>query len=743
MRWFGVSLIVVALLVLVSWYNSENVAKQILRSQLQALGFELGTLKLSPPLPSGIKIARLEVGSESMDVEIDQMNLMPLPEGELYLAIDRILVTLGVSGEGEPETLRALWVQVQDLLSVAPQSGHIKALTVCQDGQCESMTLGWNKRIGQFNVHLSVPTQHFMADLRFTDRWQFDWLLAEEHALGKIVIESRGDAFSFAGQGYFEQNLKLEDSVLGALEGLRGDLRSTAFSIDARVSQESTAVTLLSNLVVSGDIIVDTDWSFSVDEGRAFSSGKHEIGFSYGSEAVTVSIVEHPLIKLEPVEFAAADIQVEGFNECRLELAISEFEIAGARCDLSKVTISAREDDLTARVTLSALEIHQSDERYDVRGRADVRGLITGSEVLFAEAGFSLENNIVSVELGGENQSAEVWGSAIELVASHNLMDGVGTFKAGINGALRHFLGPAGAFADAEVVSILENASGEFSLSSDGQWTLPVTSDAELDFPQMNLQHNTVVNLNKISIEYDGYTIDGGNLEATVSGWPAISGDVTVGVPSLSAGVEIQSLDLGFQIYLEPLNDIATMRGSELRMALLGGSIYSQQYDYDIVTGNGAALLSVDRLELSAILALQRQDFTCSGLVSGSVPVQITAGSLTVDGASIAAESPGGYVRYQPDQTVTTLGEQNQGLAVVLDAMTNFQYHTLAAEVDYSAEGLMTARTKIKGANPEYQGGREVHLNLSVEENIRTLLESLRLGAELAEKIGEKTSVRP
>lgn len=745
MRWFIVSLIFISMIVLLGWYSSESLTKRILHNQLPAFGFELRALTLSPPRPSGIKITRLEVRSEYMDIEIEQMDLTPLPGGEFLLAIDKLLVTLGMGGEDGPETLRELWVQVQDLLPLAPRSGQIKELTVCQNGQCESMTLGWSKGIGQFDIHLSVPAQHFMADFRYTDRWQLDWLLDEEHALGKFVIEQSDDSFSFSGQGHFELNLSLESLGFESdgLYGLRGDLTSAVFSIDARVSQEASAVTLLSSLVANGNIIVDTDWSFSAEEGRAYSAGKHEIGFSYGSDTATVSIVEHPLINIEPVEFDAADIQVEGFNECRLELDLSEFEIALIQCEVRKASISARKDDFAARVIVSDLEVRQSDERFDLRGRATLRGLIRDSEVLSGEAGFSLEDNIASIEFGGKNQTAEVWGSAIELIASHDLIDGTGTFDAGFRGELRHLLEPAGEFADAEVVSLLENASGQFSLRSNGQWTLPVAPGLELDFQQLDLQHSTLVSLEKISIEYDGYAAEGGAFDAVISGWPVISGDVTVGVPSISAGIGIESLELGFQIYLEPLNGIATMRGSELGMELLGGSIDSQQYSYDFVTGNGVALLSIDKLELSEILALQRQDFTCSGLVSGSVPVQISAGSLTVDGASVVAESPGGYVRYQPDQTVMTLGAQNEGLAVVLDAMTNFQYHTLAAEVDYSAEGLMTARTNIKGANPKYQGGREVHLNLSVEENIKTLLESLRLGAELAEKVGEKTSSRP
>ena len=732
MRWFGISLVVISLIVLAGWYNSERLANRIVSGQLSALGFELRVLKLSPPTASGLKIASFEVRSKSMIVEIDQLDLTQLLEGEFHLEANRIFVALNAADEDEPQTLEALWTEVQDLLPVLPRSGQIKELRVCQEGQCESMALGWQRNIGQFDMHLTVPAQHFMAELRYTDRWQLDWLLDKKLALGSIVIEPRDDFFSLVGQGHSAQALQLEG--LG-LDGVQGKLNGVAFSLDALVSQQATMVTLLDSLVVNAKVSLAADWSLSTEAGRAYSTGQHEIGFSYGSETVTVSIIDHPLINMESLEFDSAGFQIEGANECRLELSLAELEITDLQCDLAKVAISASLDDYAAHVSVSELEIRQNNEFYNSRGRSNIRGLIGGSKALSGEAIFSVEGNIVNVEFA---ESTEVWGSAIELIVRHNMLDGVGDFNAGVTGKLRNLLAPAGKFADAEVVSLLGNTSGQFFLRSNGRWGFPVGTDEE-----PHLQHQTVVSLSQFSIEYDGYAAEGGKLDATLAGWPMISGDVTIGVPSISAGIDVQSLDLDFTVYVEPISDIATLRGTEFRMALLGGSVSSQQFDYDFATGNGAALLSLDKLELSEILAMQRQDFTCSGLVSGSVPVQISAGNLTVDGASIAAEAPGGFVRYLADQSVTTLGQQNEGLAVVLDAMTNFQYHTLAASVDYSEDGLMTARTSIKGANPQYQDGREVHLNLSVEENVRTLLESLRLGADLAEKIGEKTSIRP
>ena len=81
-----------------------------------------------------------------------------------------------------------------------------------------------------------------------------------------------------------------------------------------------------------------------------------------------------------------------------------------------------------------------------------------------------------------------------------------------------------------------------------------------------------------------------------------------------------------------------------------------------------------------------------------------------------------------------------QNLAIRADTMADFQYHSLDAELTYSPEGDLVARTALKGSNPAYDNGREIHLNVKVEENLATLLESLRLSDELTEKISDKAN---
>jgi hypothetical protein len=209
----------------------------------------------------------------------------------------------------------------------------------------------------------------------------------------------------------------------------------------------------------------------------------------------------------------------------------------------------------------------------------------------------------------------------------------------------------------------------------------------------------------------------------------------------ISVGVPIDDLETSFHLEVEPLRDIFLISGHHLKGKTLGGTFESSDYKYDVINRNGHITLTVAELELNQILALEREDFVSSGRLSGSVPVQIQEGNLSVNKGWISAISPGGRLRYSPGLSVVELAKQNKSLKVVLDAMSDFHYHTLDVELEYSKEGQLIAKTGLKGRNPAYDNGREVHLNLNlVEKNVGALLESLRLTDNVARKIESKTN---
>ena len=64
-------------------------------------------------------------------------------------------------------------------------------------------------------------------------------------------------------------------------------------------------------------------------------------------------------------------------------------------------------------------------------------------------------------------------------------------------------------------------------------------------------------------------------------------------------------------------------------------------------------------------------------------------------------------------------------LSLVLQALSDFHYNALELGIQYEDDTLkLTA--KLEGKNPDWQQGRPVNFNLTVQENIPALLKSLR-----------------
>ena len=80
---------------------------------------------------------------------------------------------------------------------------------------------------------------------------------------------------------------------------------------------------------------------------------------------------------------------------------------------------------------------------------------------------------------------------------------------------------------------------------------------------------------------------------------------------------------------------------------------------------------------------------------------------------------------------------------MVVDALTDFQYHKLDVSTDYQPGGNLILRVSLKGKNPNWQSGRPVNLNLNLEENIPALLRGLQLSGEITERVRKHYKEKP
>ena len=66
--------------------------------------------------------------------------------------------------------------------------------------------------------------------------------------------------------------------------------------------------------------------------------------------------------------------------------------------------------------------------------------------------------------------------------------------------------------------------------------------------------------------------------------------------------------------------------------------------------------------------------------------------------------------------------------------------NNLDATLDYAADGQPALAARIRGRNPDLDAKSPVHLNLTIETNLRTLLQGLRAGNRVTEWLDKRVA---
>jgi hypothetical protein len=223
-----------------------------------------------------------------------------------------------------------------------------------------------------------------------------------------------------------------------------------------------------------------------------------------------------------------------------------------------------------------------------------------------------------------------------------------------------------------------------------------------------------------------------------------VAGDGTVaqlrlGVPVVEAGVTLT--DARCAVRADPAAILLTDCGA----ATLGGRLAIPRAT--LAPGSDGALsgtlpVALQGLELAELLALLRDPaLSGSGVLDGAVPVTLAGDSVTVEDGRLAARPPGGRLRYAAEPALRARLSQ-PGIALALDALRDFRYERLAVNADYGGDGTLALDVRLEGANPELEGGRPVHFNLTVTQNLPVLLQSLRLSQNIGESFERRLRER-
>lgn len=230
----------------------------------------------------------------------------------------------------------------------------------------------------------------------------------------------------------------------------------------------------------------------------------------------------------------------------------------------------------------------------------------------------------------------------------------------------------------------------------------------------------------KLFSEGDSWTVQTGNLKVK-----QVNHGLVFGPVQLNAEYKTKAPD-----WLKGRLDL-----QRLELALFGGQVIAQKQQIDL-SKDAKVLLQLDKLQLSELLRQHPSaEMTGQGTISGTLPLSIEQGKLTVTEGSVAALEPGGAISYQSEKA-KAMAESNQGMKIVVQALQNFHFSQLSAGVSYSKEGQLLLALKLEGNNPDFEKGRAVNFSINLEENLPAMITSLQLSGQVSDLVKKRVQQR-
>ncbi len=112
-----------------------------------------------------------------------------------------------------------------------------------------------------------------------------------------------------------------------------------------------------------------------------------------------------------------------------------------------------------------------------------------------------------------------------------------------------------------------------------------------------------------------------------------------------------------------------------------------------------------------------------SGILDGAITIDIHDKQFSIVKGKLESRSPGGLISYIPPGGPGSIPQIPE---VALLALEEFYYNTLVATPRYESDGNLIVTIETKGKSPKLDSSRPVHLNLNIEQNLLSLLKSLR-----------------
>ncbi|PID71419.1 MAG: hypothetical protein CSB34_07470 [Desulfobulbus propionicus] len=169
---------------------------------------------------------------------------------------------------------------------------------------------------------------------------------------------------------------------------------------------------------------------------------------------------------------------------------------------------------------------------------------------------------------------------------------------------------------------------------------------------------------------------------------------------------------------------------------LLEGTVNAQPFTFDPNVPDHLLTVEANHIDLAAVTSLFKvKGLQVDGTISGTIPIHIAGKTISVDGGILTGGKQGGTISYILEEDSAN---HSQLTAYTLKALEEFHFTVLRAPVTYQPDGTLLVDLHLQGISPPLSTTRPVHLNVHTEQNLLSLLKSLRYNNVFTEELNSR-----
>jgi hypothetical protein len=268
-------------------------------------------------------------------------------------------------------------------------------------------------------------------------------------------------------------------------------------------------------------------------------------------------------------------------------------------------------------------------------------------------------------------------------------------------------------------LALLSRVTGRVTLQSTLRWT-----PTRVDTPAR-------VTLDKLDFETPTGRFENvnGSVRMTSLSPPVSAPEQTVRADQVVAGVPLTDVEARFAVV--EADGSTAFQIDRARGRLADGEVSVRDTGYRLGAERNDVTVRIAGLSLAKLFdQLDIRGVSGEGQLSGAIPVAITTGGVAVNDGQLAAETAG-VLRIKLDRAGAALEQQSRPVRLMVRAMENFQYDTLALTVNREPAGGLSMRVEMDGKNPDVLDGYPFAFNITLSGDVEPILLALQKGRKL------------